>query len=86
MLHVVKDYGIRFIDSPNFIKSKLADMTTSMGLSSIDSMGYFPYKALTREYYRYVEPKLSLDMYQPGTMSPKERVQFLNWYRMKIYQ
>ena len=77
---LVKDYGIRFIDSLNFMKSKLADMTTSMGLSSIGSKGYFPYKALTREYYNYVGPKLPLDMYQPGTMSPKERVQFLNWY------
>ena len=63
MLHVVKNYGIRFFDSPNFIKSKLADMNTSMSLSSIGSRGYFSYKALTREYYRYVGPKLSLDMY-----------------------
>ena len=79
ILHMlVQDYGIRFIDSLNFIKSKLADMTKSM--SSVRNKGYFPYKALTKEYYRYVGPILAVDMYHPGSMSPKERVEFFKWY------
>ena len=66
----VKDYGIWFIDSLNFIKSKLSDMTQLKGLDSVGNKGRFPYDALRSKYYNYRGPKLPADLYCPGSMTP----------------
>ena len=80
LLMHVRDYQLRFIDSLNFMKTKLSDMPQMMGLLSVGEKGYFPYKALSRDFYDYVGKKLDLEMYSPGTMSRKEREFFLEWY------
>ena len=80
LLMEVKDYGIRFIDSLNFIKSKLSDMTQLMGLDSVGNKGRFPYDALQSKYYNYRGPKLPADLYCPGSMTAAERNEFFEWY------
>ena len=77
---IVKEYGIYFIDSLNFIQGKLSDFPKIMGLSQVGDKGYFPYKALKREFYDYVGPKLDIDFYSTGSMKSDEREKFLEWY------
>ena len=77
---VVKEYGICFIDSLNFIRGKLSDFPKIMGLQLVGNKGYFPYKALNRKYYSYIGPKLPVEFYSPGSMKCDERKTFLEWY------
>ena len=80
LVMIVREYQIRFIDSLNFMKTKLSDMPQMMGIVYIGEKGYFPYKALPRDFYDYVGQKLDVDMYSPDSMSRKERENFLQWY------
>ena len=77
----VPDFQIRFLDSLNYMKCKLSKLPAFVDLTNdIGTKGYFPYKALTREFYSYQGPKLPVQYYRPGSMGSKERDEFLKWY------
>ena len=77
----VPEYKIKFLDSLNYMKCKLSHLPQFVDLpTNIGSKGYFPYKALTREFYSYCGPKLPAEYYRPGSMMPAERDEFVQWY------
>ena len=77
----VPDYKIKFLDSLNYMKCKLSGLPAYVDLSAeIGPKGFFPYKALTREYYGYCGPKLPREYYRPGSMLHAERDEFIHWY------
>ena len=80
LVMIMREYQVRFINSLNFVKTKLSDMPQMMGISYIEEKGYFPYKALSRNFYDYVGQKLEVDMYSPDSIARKKRENFLRWY------
>ena len=74
---IVRDYQLHFIAFLNFIKPTLSDMPR-MGLSSVFTKDYFPYKALSKAFYNYIGKKLDIEMYSPGAMSRIGRNNFWN--------
>ena len=63
------------------MKCKLSRFPQFVDLpTDIGSKGFFPYKALTREFYSYCGPKLPAVYYRPGSMMPAERDEFVQWY------
>ena len=79
----VKEFKIRFIDSINFIQSKLADFPKTFGLTEMKK-GYFPHFFNVPENQDYVGPIPDGKYYGPDQMSPGGREKFLKWHQERI--
>ena len=79
----IEGYNIRFIDSINFIQSKLADFPKTFGLTEIKK-GYFPHFYNTPENQNYVGPIPDVKYYGPDQMMPDVRNKFLKWYQDRL--
>ena len=75
----VKDLGLRFIDSINFVADALETFPKTFGLSELKK-GYFPYYFITPENQNYTGPMPAMHYYDPNHMKPDKRSKFLKWY------
>ena len=70
---------IRFIDSLNFIQSRLSDLPATFGLNTnIIKKGYFPYLMNTDKNKNYIGNFPDIDIFEPNKM--KCRKDFDKWY------
>ena len=74
---------VTFLDSYLFLHMRLANFPKTFGLTEMKK-GYFPHLANTQANQNYVGPYFPEDMYIPGQMSEKDRVDFKKWYNAKI--
>ena len=82
MILKVKEFGVRFIDSLNFIPQALRTFPKTFGLSEIKK-GYFPHYFNKPCNQNYVGPLPSKSEYGHDQMSSKDRTEFLQWYDQK---
>ena len=82
MMLKVKEFGVRFIDSLNFIPQALRTFPKTFGLSEIKK-GYFPHYFNKPCNQNYVGPLPSKSEYGHDQMSSKDRTEFLQWYDQK---
>ena len=75
----VPDFCIKFLDSFNFMHTKLDNLPHMLSLG-INHKSFFPYKALTQEYTTYQGPKLPDKFYYPDSMTSEKRTEFYDWY------
>ena len=75
-------FGIKFIDSLNFIPMKLANFPKTFGIEEL-ATGYFPHPFNKKENENYVGPIPPAPYYSPNWMSPKDRETFLAWHASK---
>ena len=78
----IEDYKIRFIDSINFIQSRLADFPKTFGLTEMKK-GYFPHFFNTPENQNYVGPIPDVKYYGAEQMMAGDRKKFLKWHQNK---
>ena len=79
-------YGrTKLIDSINYFQMKLSALPATFGLPESSKKGYFSHFFNTCENQRYVGALPAIEFYGPDTMAPAERVAFLNWYILKIF-
>ncbi|XP_060868772.1 uncharacterized protein LOC132943701 [Metopolophium dirhodum] len=71
--------NIKFIDSHNFIQSKLSEFPKTFGLKEAKK-GYFPHFFNTPENQRYVGPLPDKTHYGYNSMTTKHRAAFINWH------
>ena len=71
-------FGIKFIDSLNFIPMRLANFPKTFGIEEL-AKGYFPHLFNKKENENYVWPIPPTPYYNPNGMSPKDRETFLVW-------
>ncbi|XP_050066420.1 uncharacterized protein LOC126555557 [Aphis gossypii] len=81
MMLEIKEGGlnIKFIDSLNFIQSKLSDFPKTSGLTEAKK-GYFPHFFNTPENQCYIGPLPNKSYYGYNTMTTKQRTAFINWH------
>ena len=79
----IEVYKIRFIDSINFIQSRLANFPKTFGLSEMKK-GYFPHFFNTPENQNYVGPIPDIKYYGADQMMADDRKKFLKWYQDRI--
>ena len=79
----IEDYKIRFIDSINFIQSRLADFPKTFGLSEMKK-GYFPHYFNTPKNQDYVGPIPDINYYGSDQMMHDDRKKFLKWHQDRI--
>ncbi|XP_050066357.1 uncharacterized protein LOC126555480 [Aphis gossypii] len=81
MMLEIKEGGlnIKFIDSLNFIQSKLSDFPKTFGLTEAKK-GYFPHFFKTPENQCYIGPLPNKSYYGYNTMTTKQRTAFINWH------
>ena len=81
-MSVGKD-GPRFIDSLNFVASKLAAFPKTFGLKELKK-GYFPHYFNTPENQTYIGTVPDRKYYGPDQMSPEGRAEFLKWHQARV--
>ena len=79
----IEKFKIRFIDSINFIQSRLADFPKTFGLTEMKK-GYFPHFFNTPENQNYVGPIPDIKYYGADQMMAGGRKKFLKWYQDRI--
>ena len=79
----VEEFGIRFIDSINFVQSKLADFPKTFGLAEMKK-GYFPHFFNVPGNQDYVGPVPDAKYYGPDQMSTDGRAKFLKWHQERV--
>ena len=79
----VKDYGIKFIDSLNFVQDKLANFPKTFGLTEMKK-GYFPHFFNIPENQDYVGKVPDVKYYGPDQMMADNRKKFLKWHQDRI--
>ena len=82
MMMKVRKFGIRFIDSLNFIPQPLKAFPKTFGLSELKK-GYFPHYFNKPCYRDYVGPLPPKRHYGVNQMRSKERKEFSQWYDQK---
>ena len=75
-------FGIKFIDSLNFIPMKLANFPKTFGIEEL-AKGSFPHLFNKKENGNYVGPIPPTPYYNPDGMSPKDKETFLAWHASK---
>ena len=76
-------FGMKFIDSLNFMPMALAALPKTFGESEL-CKGYFPHLFNKEENQSYVGPIPPVHYYQPNGMKPKVREEFLAWHKEKV--
>ena len=79
----VPDWGIRFIDSINFIPMALAKFPKTFGQDEL-CKGYFPHMFNTDENQNYVGPIPCQNDYGVNFMKPGERDAFIAWHDEQV--
>lgn len=79
MCLVLKEYKIRFIDSLNFVTTRLAAFPKMFSLKE-QSKGYFPYQKNDDAHQDYIGPMFPIEAYSPEQMTESGRAEFLLWY------
>ena len=79
----IEKFKIRFIDSINFIQSRLADFPKTFGLTEMKK-GYFPHFFNVPENQDYVGPIPDIKYYGPDQMMSDNRKKFLKWHQDRI--
>ena len=79
----VEEFKIRFIDSINFVQSKLANFPKTFGLAEMKK-GYFPHFFNVPENQDYVGKIPDVKYYGPDQMSPDGREKFLKWHQERV--
>lgn len=81
MMLEIKEGGlnIKFIDSHNFVQSKLSDFPKTFGLTEAKK-GYFPHYFNTPENQNYIGPLPDKSYYGYNSMATKQRATFINWH------
>ena len=79
----IEAYKIRFIDSINFIQTKLAEFLKTFGLTEMKKE-YFPHYFNTPENQNYIGPIPDKQYYAPDQMSSDGRNKFLKWYQDRL--
>ena len=79
----VESHKIRFIDSVNFVQSKLADFPKTFGLTEMKK-GYFPHFFNVPKNQDYVGPVPDAKYYGPDQMSTDGRAKFLKWHQERV--
>ena len=74
---------IKFIDSLNFVQSKLSTFPKTFGLKELKK-GYFPHFFNKKHNQNYIGPIPSKKHFGYNQMSSSERKDFLQWYQKKI--
>lgn len=76
-------YGkVHFRDTLLHLPASLAELPKMMGLDEQQyKKGFFPYLFNTPENQTYVGPMPNVSYFEPHSMSPKKRDQFLIWHR-----
>jgi hypothetical protein len=72
-------FGLRFIDSYNFLPFALAKMPAVFGLTELKKV-YFPHFFNTEQNQNYVGPFPGSVHYNPDDMSVVNRKAFYTWY------
>ncbi|XP_056022075.1 uncharacterized protein LOC130054965 [Ostrea edulis] len=75
-------FGLRFIDSYNFLPFALAKMPSAFGLTELKK-GYFPHFFNTEQNQNYVGPYPDAHYYNPDDMSIANREAFYTWYNQQ---
>jgi hypothetical protein len=73
----------RFIDSLNFVTSKLAAFPKTFGLTELKK-GYFPHYFNTQENQSYIGMIPDKKYYGPNQMSSGDRSKFLEWHQARV--
>jgi hypothetical protein len=73
----------RFIDSLNFVTSKLAAFPKTFGLTELKK-GYFPHYFNTPENQSYIGMVPDKKYYGPNQMSSEDRSKFLEWHQARV--
>ena len=79
----IEKFKIRFIDSINFIQSRLADFPKTFGLTEMKK-GYFPHFFNVPENQDYMGPIPDIKYYGPDQMMSDNRKKFLKWHQDRI--
>ena len=79
----VPDWGIRFIDSINFIPMALAKFPKTFGQDEL-CKGYFPHMFNKDENQNYVGPIPCQNDYGVNFMKPGEREAFIEWHDEQV--
>ena len=79
----VKEFGIRFIDSINFVNQALETFPKTFGLKELKK-GYFPHLFNTPENQNYVGLIPLKHYYDPDHMKLEKRKNFLTWYDERV--
>ena len=79
----VPDWGIRFIDSINFIPMALAKFPKTFGQDEL-CKGYFPHMFNKDENQNYVGPIPCQNKYGVNFMKPGEREAFIAWHDEQV--
>lgn len=80
MMLEIKEGGlnIKFIDSHNFVQSKLSDFPKTFGLTEAKK-GYFPHYFNTPDNQNYTGPLPDKSYYGYNSMATNQRATFINW-------
>ena len=70
---------IKFIDSMCFLQMALSDFTKAFGLTELKK-GFFPHFFNTPDNQAYVGEIPAMDYYDPDSMSPERREEFMAWH------
>ena len=79
----IEKFKIKFIDSINFIQSRLADFPKTFGLTEMKK-GYFPHFFNVPENQDYVGPIPDVKYYGPDQMMSDNRKKFFKWHQDRI--
>ena len=79
----VKSFGIKFIDSLNFVQMRLASFPKTFGLKELKK-GYFPHYFNKKCNQNYVGPIPSKKHYGYDQMKEDERKSFHEWYNTRV--
>ena len=76
---------ISFIDSINHIAGALEKMPKTFGLDETQfKKGFYPYLFNTEENWEYEGVMPPIKYYNPSSMKPKKRKEFMEWYEERI--
>ena len=79
----IECFGIKFIDSVNFVQNKLAKFPETFGLTEMKK-GYFPHFFNIPENQDYVGPIPDVRYYGPDQMMADDRKKFLKWHQDSV--
>jgi hypothetical protein len=72
---------VKFIDSLNFLPMALRQLPPTFGLEEEVRKGYFPHLFNTPQNQDYEGPYPDQEYFDPDSMAPKQREDFVKWYQ-----
>ena len=75
--------NVKFIDSMNFFPMVLSNFPKTFGIRDLKK-GFFPHFFNTEENQKYVGYMPDKSFYDPDSMSPARKEEFLTWYDEKV--